>query len=781
MRARAWGASALIYTVLTAILGRQVLARVGTTIANDVGDPLLTAAILHWNARHVPWSEAWWQFPIFHPTRDTLAFSEHLLGLSVIASPIAWITGNPLTTYNVTTLLTFPLSGLAMYALVQRLTGHAGAAFLAGLAYAFAPYRISTLPHVQMLASFWAPLALLGLHGYLEGANRPPWGSCRGEEPPAPRTRRTELAWLALFGVAWMLQAAANLYSLVLLSVLVALWALWFVVVPRNWRALGMIGAAMAMAAVPLAPILYRYTSVHAYHGFERGLDEMRTYSADVAAVLCAPSNLTVWGWIRIACRGEGELFPGVAALALFAAALWWTLRQRRGQSSPLPLRIVRRGLVAVAIVFGLSVLSVLLAGPWQIELGIARISASDIDKPLLIALAAVVMVLLVSIGSLAQSRTSVIAFYLAAAIVTWSLALGPTLTFMGELSGRPGPFALLVPLPGVGGLRVPARFWLMTVLCVSAVAGLFMAHVLRGLRPGPARIVVAVVAAALAADGWASPIPAQQPPAPVPDAEPLRGQVVLQLPLAPFPDIAATWRAVTGGWRSVNGYSGFAPRYYDALHGAARAADDGIFRPFQRASALHVIVADDDAAARAAVERQPGVVVIARRNGMTQYRLPRRPQPPGARPGERLPIAGVHSDCAGALIPRITDGDEETAWECLETATGHAITIDLGRAVVVGAVEYSQGRYSWVVPAAVDIDTSLDGVTWTSARQGSAYGELIASTLSNARSLQAVLRFAPREARYVRIRPVAAVPDEFAWFVAEVGVRAAAGRSIAQ
>jgi hypothetical protein len=98
VRANAWAASALVYTVVTAILGREVLAQLGTTIANDPGDPLLTAAILHWNAGHVPWTDAWWQFPIYHPTRDTLAFSEHLLGLSVVASPIAWLTGNPLAT-----------------------------------------------------------------------------------------------------------------------------------------------------------------------------------------------------------------------------------------------------------------------------------------------------------------------------------------------------------------------------------------------------------------------------------------------------------------------------------------------------------------------------------------------------------------------------------------------------------------------------------------------------------------------------------------------------------
>src|SRR5688500_5047118 len=205
---------------------------------------------------------------------------------------------------------------MAMYALVHYLTRSGAAAFLAGLAYGFAPYRMSNLPHIQMLASFWAPLALLGLHVYVDTGK--------------PR-------WLAVYGAAWALQAAANWYTLILFSVFVGLWVLWFVVAPRNWRALGMIAAATVAASVPLAPIVYRYLTVHAYHGFARGVAEMHAYSADVAAVLCAPSSLTFWGWIRVACRSEGELFPGVALFALFVAALLVTLRKGRRDDSSGP------------------------------------------------------------------------------------------------------------------------------------------------------------------------------------------------------------------------------------------------------------------------------------------------------------------------------------------------------------------------------------------------------------------------------------------------------------
>ena len=173
-------ASALIYVAVTGWMGRHVLGSLGTAIASDAGDPILNAAILAWTSVQVPWTDAWFQFPIFHPTPDALTLSEHLLGISMIATPIYWMTGNPLIAYNLTLLLSFPLCGLAMFLLVRRLTGSPSAAFLSGLAFAFAPYRASQLPHVQMLASFWAPLALLGLHRFVEAGPPSPLDSTRG-------------------------------------------------------------------------------------------------------------------------------------------------------------------------------------------------------------------------------------------------------------------------------------------------------------------------------------------------------------------------------------------------------------------------------------------------------------------------------------------------------------------------------------------------------------------------------------------------------------------------
>jgi hypothetical protein len=293
--------SALVYTAITIVMGRQVLASVASSIAGDPGDPLFTAAILTWNATHLPWSHAWYQFPIFYPTSDALALSEHLLGVSLIAAPIQWLTGSLLVSYNLTVLLSYPLCGLAMFVLVRRLTNNTAAAFLAGLAYAVAPYRASHLPHIQMLVSFGMPLTLLGLHEYLE-------------------SRRWR--WLVLFGLSWLVQGAANGYYLVYFTGVIVLWVGWFMAARGRWRDVAAVAGTLAVAVVPLVPILYRYVSVQHGLGLSRGIGEIATFSADIAAVLCAPDRLTFWGWVRVACGPEGELFPGPALVALCIAGV---------------------------------------------------------------------------------------------------------------------------------------------------------------------------------------------------------------------------------------------------------------------------------------------------------------------------------------------------------------------------------------------------------------------------------------------------------------------------
>jgi hypothetical protein len=230
--------------------------------------------ILWWDSASIPFTTAWWNAPNFFPAHGAFAFSEHLVGLSVISSPVIWLSHNPQLGYNVAFLLTYALSGMAAYWLGLELTGRRDAAAIAGLAFACLPYRTAQTPHIQVLASFWMPLALVGLHRYL---------------------RDGRVRWVLLFAGAWLLQALSNGYYLIFFPVLLALWGVWFLR-PRQWRRAGAIGVAFLVPALLLVPVLLKYSAVHEEYGLVRNVATIRGLSAMWRRCSMHQTALAVWG-----------------------------------------------------------------------------------------------------------------------------------------------------------------------------------------------------------------------------------------------------------------------------------------------------------------------------------------------------------------------------------------------------------------------------------------------------------------------------------------------------
>jgi hypothetical protein len=292
--------AAISYLLITALLFHTLLPVITTHLSGDLGDPLLNTSILAWNAKHLPLTADWWNFPAFAPLSGVTAFTEHLLSVYPLTSPIIWETGNPVLAYNILLLACFPLNGLATYALVRELTGSAPGALVGGFAFAFAPFISNHVAHVQMLTAFGMPFALFALHRYMNHG----------------RTR--DLVW---FGVAWLEVLLSNAYFLVFFPILVALWMAWFFrrAAMRRWLALM---ATAAAATLPLVPLLVGYQTRHAAYGFSRGYGEVLAFSAQVHS-LAGVSYLSVL-WKRwLPTYGEASLFPGftITALAIIGFA----------------------------------------------------------------------------------------------------------------------------------------------------------------------------------------------------------------------------------------------------------------------------------------------------------------------------------------------------------------------------------------------------------------------------------------------------------------------------
>src|SRR5262245_48307571 len=315
-----------------------LLAAATHAIPGELRDPLLNTWLLAWDSDRLRHGLAGlWETPILYPYHSTLAFSEHLLGVAIFAAPIEWLTGNPVLAYNAAFFASYVFAGVSMYLLARDLTGRTDAAVVAAAIYAFCPYRMAQVSHLQLLVNGWMPLSLLGLHRYFATGSR------------------TALAGAA---AAYWFLAMSNGYYLFffgLVVVLVTGWGLWHAGAARRRRASEMAIAALALGAA-YAPIAREYFTVRHEYGLLREDDEIRSFSADVGSYLTMPDQMRSHLHVTLPSypkpagpeeRHDGMLFPGFVMIGLAAAALAHSLTRR--------LSLARLYVAIAALAFVLS------------------------------------------------------------------------------------------------------------------------------------------------------------------------------------------------------------------------------------------------------------------------------------------------------------------------------------------------------------------------------------------------------------------------------------------
>jgi hypothetical protein len=285
----------LVFIVLAALMTWPWLRHPLDTVS-DLGDPYNIAYTLWWDY-HQTFRDPLRLFDatIFYPYRDTLAFSEHDYGIALLFFPLFALGVRPLAVHSLATFFAFVLSGYGAFRLARTLTGSYGAAWVAGIAFAFIPYRFQRLPHLHYIFAGWIPLLLEALILFA-------------------RTRSWRRAsWL---GVAFLMNALTCitwfLLSLIPLGLAAAFLALWY----DAWRdrSAWLRGAvALGTASLVLLPFLLPYRRVAALHQFTRNATEVKFYSATALNWLAASPRLKIWNGLGgLSATEELSLFPGV-------------------------------------------------------------------------------------------------------------------------------------------------------------------------------------------------------------------------------------------------------------------------------------------------------------------------------------------------------------------------------------------------------------------------------------------------------------------------------------
>jgi hypothetical protein len=432
----------VLFVALTLVFAWPLSVHPATRTLPASPDGNLFLWTIGWNAHaflHQPF--AIFDANMYYPQAHTLAYSESLLGSSIFAAPVVWLTGNLALGLNLVALLSVVLCGVGTYVLARRLGLRPAFAILAGLVFAFSPPRFFRLGQAHLTVVQWIPFGLAFLQTYFDSG------------------RRRDLRWAI---ACFVLQALSSGHGAVFFALAAGALFIYRLALgtpldlARRVRDVGVAGALML---VPVVLMAIPYRAVQVEMGLRRSLDD---WGVVAESFIASPSHL--WSFVltrfaataRVNETADAFLFPGLLPIVLAIVALW------SGRSSDRPARR------ATTFYAGLTVLAVWLAigpplGLWQFVYWIPGLNFIRECSRFTI-LAMLGLAVLTGFGAeriarrLAPSRAHVVAGVLAVALLA-EFAAFPLATSEyrgGEipaadrwLATQPGPFAVAeVPLP---------------------------------------------------------------------------------------------------------------------------------------------------------------------------------------------------------------------------------------------------------------------------------------------------------------------------------------------
>ena len=674
----------------------------GDSLPDNLGDPLLNAWILAWDAdRLLHGLHGLWNAPIFHPYPSTLTYSEHLLGIAIFTAPVQWLTGNPVAAYNAAFLGSFVLAGSGMFLLATHLTGSRTAGLIGGVAFAFLPYRADQISHLQVLMYGWMPVALWGAHRYFQTRRRTP---------------------LAIFAVAFLLLGLSNGYFFYFfaVAVVVVVGAELLTHVRSRPRILLDLAVTLAAMLAVITPVVVAYLDARGEQHLIRTREEIVFFSADAWSYLNAPRN-TVWSGLLPADRqGEKALFPGFVVLSLAAVGLGTAGKRTNGRPN-----------------------------------------------------------------HTSAPRLRVAAIYAAVGAAGFVLSLGPEPSANGTVLTNSRPYDLLLGIvPGLDGLRVPARAAILVFLSLAVLAALGVRWLTEQLPRAGAVTLCLAITCGLMAEGYhpVSMVAFEIPSATRAAYRWLRERppgAVLELPIGGPQPLQYMHGTLEHGHRLVNGFSGYDSPLHRALWsgGVYRYNAYGLLLRALRAIDVRYLLVHEDRFAQAsqahatlnAVLRQQDQLLDVRRVEathiieLTPWEDERQDFPPGfpPTPPDTDPIAlsslSFTTSHAPPSFAYANDGDLHTSWHSGRPQSGDEwIQVQLDQPTDVAHVRLWMGpRTITDYPRYLVIESSSEGRTFQVLYRGLGFPHLLFGVLQARPSAFAPLDFAlpPNASRFIRLR----------------------------
>ncbi|MBM2615047.1 hypothetical protein JIG36_05670 [Actinoplanes sp. LDG1-06] len=300
------------------------------TVPGDIGDPALFAWQIAWGGHallHNPLH--FWDSNTFYPEPHSLAFTDTVLGYTPLGMVGSGMEA-ALLRYNIVYVLLHALAFVGAYALTRQLGAHPLGAAVAGVAWAFAPWRLAHAGHLNVISTGGIALSLAMLargHG---------WSLRRGHRPERHSTWWVLGGWLV---AAWQITLGLAIglvfaYFMIALCLVVAAfygWSWWRRGRPPFGRRLVVAnligGVVFAVATAYMGLAFQRVVDLNPQA--DRALSWTEMYSPAWRGLFIAPEGSWLWGDRHATVREqlfwapEMALLPGVVLIAFAAAGIF--------------------------------------------------------------------------------------------------------------------------------------------------------------------------------------------------------------------------------------------------------------------------------------------------------------------------------------------------------------------------------------------------------------------------------------------------------------------------
>ena len=300
--------------------------------------PLFNLWTIWWNADRLRHGfRGYWNAPIFHPVRDSFAFSEPQ-PTTILVAPIIWLTGSRVLAYNVYLWLSLVLNAAMALRLLRRVGVRPLPAVGGGAAMLLLPivhWQLDVLQLVPLWGILWTWIALV------KTSRRP--------------TLLHGAEYGAAFGITFLTCGHQGLFLAVLTAA--AAWVL-----PRQWLSVRTWSAALAaivVAAVLIVPVAARLRHAAKENDFTRTPEIVAQLSAEPGDYTC-PSGKQLIDLGRGTARPFWSLSPGWIKLGLAVIGAALGLSRRRGR------RWTAFLLITAVLAYFLSLGPNLYLGQWQ-------------------------------------------------------------------------------------------------------------------------------------------------------------------------------------------------------------------------------------------------------------------------------------------------------------------------------------------------------------------------------------------------------------------------------